>query len=294
MLRNQPAPKQEKERKITFFTKEAIRCPICDASFRREELFSGRVNADDLTDELHRTYKPTHAFGEVYPLAYEVDVCPSCFYAAFRPDFQAMAQKTGDFQRERIPYRVEEVQRIFPGLDYQDPRRLLEGAASYYLALLCYDGASKEFSPTIKSALSSLRAAWLCNDLHRKAPNENWDYVAGLLYRKARYFYRLALELEQSGKEPYSSLRNLGPDTDKNYGHEGVLYMWSILELKYGPKDDHDQRRERLASAKIAVARMFGLGKKTKAKPGPLLEMARDLYDRLKAELQEPDDDDEA
>ncbi len=232
------------------------------------------------------------AFGDVHPLAYEIEVCPACFYAAFRADFMPMAVKASAVLQERIEYRVEEVQRIFAGLDYQGQRRLLEGAASYYLALMCYEHASKDFSPTIKAALCALRAAWLCNDLHKKDPKENWDYVAGLFYRKARYFYRLALEREENGKEPYSSARNLGPDTDKNYGHEGVLYVSSILELKYGPKEDHEARRAHLEKAKIAVARMFGLGKKTKSKPGPLLDKGRELYERLKAELQDDSDED--
>jgi len=288
--RNQP-PKVEKERKITFYVKDPIRCPVCDATFHREELFSGRVNVHDLTDELHRTYKPLAAFGEVYPLAYEVDVCPSCYYAAYRPDFGPAGKKFQEPLRARIQNRVEAVQKVFSPLDFQAFRRPLEGAASYYLALLCYDGISKEFSPTIKGALSALRCAWLCNTLHAGAPNDNWDYVAGILYRKARFYYRAALELEQNGKEPYSIVRKLGPDTDKDYGHEGVLYMSAILELKYGPRKDQEKRRQRLAASKIAVARMFGLGKKSKAKPGPLLEKAHELYERLKVELQDFSDD---
>ena len=293
MQRIQTAKKPDKDRKVTFYAKEAIRCPVCDASFHREELFSGRVNADEMTDELHRTYKPLHAFGEVHPLVYELDVCPSCFYAAFRADFLPAGGKFSQALRDRIEARIEEVQRVFSPIDYQSPRGLLEGAASYYLALQSYELFSKEFAPTIKCALSSVRAAWLCHDLHAKAPNDNWDYVAGLFYRKARFYYRAAIELEQSGKEPYSSQRNLGPDTDKNYGHEGVLYTAAILELKYGPTDDADLRAERLKAAKVSVARMFGFGKKNKAKPGPLLEKARDLYDRLKAELQEGEEDEE-
>jgi len=291
--RIQTAKKPDKDRKVTFYAKDAIRCPVCDASFHREELFSGRVNADEMTDELHRTYKPLHAFGEVHPLVYELDVCPSCFYAAFRTDFLPAGGKFSQALRDRIESRIEEVQRVFSPIDYQSPRGLLEGAASYYLALQAYELFSKEFAPTIKCALSSVRAAWLCHDLHAKAPNDNWDYVAGLFYRKARFYYRASIELEQSGKEPYSSQRNLGPDTDKNYGHEGVLYMAAILELKYGPTDDADVRAERLKAAKVSVARMFGFGKKNKAKPGPLLEKARDLYDRLKAELQEGEEDEE-
>lgn len=293
MQRIQAEKKAVKDRKVSFYAKESTRCPVCDASFRREELFSGRVNADEMTDELHRTYKPLLAFGVVNPLVYELDVCPSCFYTAFRQDFIPAGTKYSSELRDRIELRVEDVQRIFSPLDYQAPRGILEGAASYYLALMSYELFSKEFAPAIKSALSSVRAAWLCHDLHASAPNENWDYVAGLFYRKARYFYRHALELEQTGKEPYSSQRNLGPDTDKNYGHEGVLYMAAILELKYGPTDNPAIRLERLKASKVSVARMFGFGKKNKSKPGPLLEKARALYERLKTELQEGDDDDE-
>lgn len=285
--------KEEKDRKVTFYVKEPIRCPVCDASFRREELFSGRVNADEMTDELHRTYKPLHAFGEVYPLIYEIDVCPSCFYAAYRQDFLAGGNKFQSLLKEKIEYRIEEVQRIFSPVDYQSPRKLIEGAASYYLAMHSYEYFSKDFAPHFKNGLSSLRAAWLCNELHSKASNDNWDYVAAIFYKKARFYYKLAIELEQNGKEPYSSIRILGPDTDKNYGHEGVLYVAAILELKYGPKDDHDSRQKRLKLAKTSIARMFGFGKKNKAKPGPLLEKARDLYDRLKAELEDGDEDDE-
>ncbi|MBN2874415.1 MAG: DUF2225 domain-containing protein [Spirochaetales bacterium] len=287
------AKKPEKERKVTFYTKDTIRCPVCDASFKREELFSGRINADEMTDELHRTYKPLQAFGEVYPLVYEIEVCPSCFYAAFRADFLPAGAKCSAELHERIDNRIQEVQKVFVPIDYQSPRGLIEGAASYYLALQSYELFSADFAPTIKSALASIRAAWLCHDLHAKAPNDNWDYVAGLFYRKARYYYRRALELEQNGQEPYSTQRNLGPDTDKNYGHEGVLYMAAILELKYGPTDDPVLRRERLKAAKVSVARMFGFGKKNKSKPGPILEKAHDLYERLKHELQEGDDEDE-
>jgi hypothetical protein len=41
------------------------------------------------------------------------------------------------------------------------------------------------------------------------------------------------------------------------------------------------------------VAKMFGLGKKTKSKPGPLVDKVRDLYELLKAELKQDDDEDD-
>ncbi len=292
-MQRTPPKKVEKDRKITFYAKESTRCPVCDGSFKREELFSGRLNVDDLTDELHRLYKPTQAFGEVIPLIYEVDVCPHCYYAAFHGDFMPGGIKAAGFIGDKFEERVQSIQRLFDKVDFQEARTLKEGLASYFLALQCYEYFAKEFSPTIKSALCCLRAAWLCKALHKRLPTENWDYMASLMYRKARFYYRLALEKEASGKEPYSSVHNLGPDTDKNYGHEGVLYMSAKLELKYGPTDNPAERNKRLNASKFAIARMFGVGKKTKSKPGPLLDKARELYDQLRNELKDAAEEDE-
>jgi hypothetical protein len=93
---------------------------------------------------------------------------------------------------------------------------------------------------------------------------------------------------EQSGKEPLSGGRNFGPDTDKNYGYEGVLYLTALLELKYGSRLDPGRRAAALGESKRAIAKLFGLGKSSKAKPGPLLEKARDLYDNLNKESTRP------
>ena len=38
---------------------------------------------------------------------------------------------------------------------------------------------------------------------------------------------------------------------------------------------------------------MFGIGRKSKAKPGPLVDKVRDLYEALKAELHQDEDEDE-
>ena len=58
------------EGKISYRAKNETACPVCDNTFRREELLTGggRMNAGDLTDELHRIYLPTQRYGEVYPL----------------------------------------------------------------------------------------------------------------------------------------------------------------------------------------------------------------------------------
>jgi len=293
MVRYAQKPENDKEKKVTFISKEPIVCPVCETSFNREELFSVLVNAGDLTEELHRTYIPMHNYGEVFPLVFELTVCPSCWYSAYRPDFLGIPNKVTGTLRDLTAARVETVQRIFAGADFSSPRGLLEGAASYYLAMLCYERLPKEFSPVIKQGLSALRAAWLCTYLDERRPGENFAYAGRVFYGKARFLYRLAIELEQKGKEQLTTVKWLGPDTDKNYGFEGILYLSAILELKYGPREDEAKRIETLDSSKRTIAKMFGIGRKSKSRPGPLVDKVRALYDQLKLELHQDDEEDE-
>ncbi len=281
----------DKKKKVTYMSTDQIRCPICDHPFKTEILFGGRLNAGDLTDELHRRYIPLKAYGEVHPLIYEVMVCPSCFYAAYKNDFAALKPKDVSAISDGESERIAAMERVFGPVDFNESRDLIEGAASYYLAMLCYERQNKDLAPTFKQGLSALRAAWLCDDLNAKRPGENFDYVAQIFYRKARFLYRHAVELEQTGKERFSLQKNLGPDTDKSYGYDGVIYLSGVLELKYGPKDDEAKRAEALETSKRNVAKLFGLGKSSKSKPGPLLDKARDLYDQIKHELHQEDDD---
>ena len=72
---------------------------------------------------------------------------------------------------------------------------------------------------------------------------------------------------------------------DKNYGYDGVIYLCGLLEYRYGQRQDGELRLKKLDEYKRAIARIFGLGKSSKAKPGPLLDTAKDLYDKISAEL---------
>ncbi len=282
----------DKELKLTFYAKETIHCPVCDASFRREELLSGggRLIAGRLTDELHRKYEPSAKYGEVYPLIYQPTVCPACWFASTESDFPLIPNAA----RERIMMdrdnRIADVQHLFPHVDFTSPRDLASGTAATYLVLRCYDFYPKEFSPTIKQAIQALRCGWLFDELNDKHAGQHYDWLSLLFKKKARFFYRQAILLEQSGKEPLSGIKNFGPDTDKNYAYEGALYLTALLELKYGPRESESDRIEALGNAKRTIAKIFGLGKSSKAKPGPLLEKARDLYDAINTELHETDD----
>jgi uncharacterized protein (DUF2225 family) len=287
--------KSDKAHTVTFYSKDQIECPICNSRFKREELMSGggRMIAGTLTDELRRLYEPSVKYGEIFPLVYTMTVCPKCYYAAFPQDFCVLDKESLAKIYDKMQDRYDSVKKLFTKVDFNGARTLSDGAASYYLAMLCYEVVDLKYSPTIKRGVCAIRAAWLFSELGKKYPEENYAYVANLLYRKALFFYRHAVELETSGKEMIANLKSFGPDLDKNYGFDGVLYLAALLEYKYGTHSDPAKRLELLATQRRALAKMFGLGKSTKNKPGPLLEHARNLYDKLVSELSVTGEEDD-
>jgi uncharacterized protein (DUF2225 family) len=275
-------------RKITFFSKSQSSCPVCEAGFLKEELLSGggRLIAGELTEELHRTFEPSKKFGEVHPLIYTLTVCPACHYAAFPQDFDSAEEEVLAKLRDQTKQRTDSVALIFSDLNFAEYRRLEEGIASYYLAMMCYEHFTKRFSPTFKRGLSALRAAWLLEALHHKNFGENYDYLARLFYRKARFFYLQAVELAQNGREPLDSSIHVGPDLDKNYGFEGFLYIAGLLEFRYGPRKDRDRRIRSLETARRIVAKLFGTGRVSKSRPSAILDKSRELYERMSEEIK--------
>jgi uncharacterized protein (DUF2225 family) len=278
--------------KISFMSKEEYTCPVCEASFHREELLSGsgRLIAGKITDELHRLYEPSVKYGVIYPLAYQATVCPECWFASMDKDFLAFPPHLKEKAMADREKRINGASLIFPSVDFTQGRDLVTGAASQYLTLCCYDYFSKEFSPTMKQAVAALRTGWLLDEMDAKYPGYHYDWLAVLHKKKSQFFYNEALAREQTGKENLSGVKNFGPDTDKNYSYEGALYLSALLKLKYGPRGNSEQRIESLENAKRTIAKIFGLGKSSKSKPGPLLENARELYDNINKELNETDE----
>ncbi|MGI5172366.1 DUF2225 domain-containing protein [Treponema sp. OMZ 840] len=285
---------------ISFYSKQKILCPFCKKQFAREEMLSGggRMIAGELTDELRRIFEPSVKFGPVYPMIYSVAACPVCHAALLWSDFERFADEESiEAILDNEDARKKSVQTVFPFYDLKRERTLLDGAAAYYLALLCYEKLSHAYSPTIKKAQISLRLAWLSGDLNNLCPDRGFDYIQSRFYRKALFLYQEALDYEINRIENITAIGNFGPDIDKNYGYDGVVYLCALLEYKYGQRQNLNERLQKLGELKRSIARIFGLGKSSKSKPGPLLEHSRDLYDNLTAELKEAnvlsfDDDD--
>jgi uncharacterized protein (DUF2225 family) len=283
---------EERELKLSIMTKEEYLCPVCETAFHREELLSGsgRLIAGELTDELRRLYQPSAKYGEVYPLAYVALVCPECWFASMEKDFSDLPREAKAHVRQDQEKRMSDVGRIFSNVDFHEQRNLVSGAASLYLVVRCYDFYPKEFSPTIKQGIAALRAGWLLDDMDKKYPGQHFDWAALLFKKKAQFFYSEAMQREQMGAETLSAVNLFGPDTDKNYAYEGALYLSGLLKLKYGVREDAEQWRSSLGEVKRTIAKIFGLGKTSKSKPGPLLEHARHLYDSISKELNETDE----
>jgi len=279
----------EGELKVTFQSKKEYVCPVCDTAFHKEELLSGggRLNAGELTEELHRLYIPSAKYGPIFPLIYQSIVCPSCWFASMESDFPVIPSENKAKAKENTQERKKAVALIFPDVNFRENRNLMDGAASQYLTLLCYDFYNKQTSPTIKQGLASLRCAWLVDELHKKFPEQHYDWLGTLFRKKAQYLYNEALAREQGGKETMSGMKAYGPDTDKNFAYEGMLYLCAYLRYNFGPAHDAAERRASLEDARRTIAKLFGMGKSSKDKPGAFLEIARKLYDTLNKEITE-------
>ena len=279
-----------KKPKISYWSKNRCHCPVCQNNFEREEMLSGsgRMIAGELTDELHRVFEPSAKYGQIYPVIYSIGACPKCHTALFWSDFEEIQDNNSlNALLADSKNRKEIVNNMFPYYELTRERNLLDGAAMYYLALLSYEKVDLSYAPTMKRAIISLRLAWICRDLQKIVPEHNYDYAAEVFYRKAQFFYEQTLINETQRIETIAKITNFGPDIDKNYGYDGVIYLNSLLEYKYGQKEDMQMRSKKLDANKRSIARIFGLGKSSKSKPGPLLEKSRDLYDKLTATLNE-------
>ncbi|WP_288517209.1 DUF2225 domain-containing protein [uncultured Treponema sp.] len=279
-----------KKPKISYWSKNRCHCPVCQNNFEREEMLSGsgRMIAGELTDELHRVFEPSAKYGQIYPVIYSIGACPKCHTALFWSDFEEIQDNNSlNALLADSKNRKEIVNNMFPYYELTRERNLLDGAAMYYLALLSYEKVDLSYAPTMKRAIISLRLAWICRDLQKIVPEHNYDYAAEVFYRKAQFFYEQTLINETQRIETIAKITNFGPDIDKNYGYDGVIYLNSLLEYKYGQKEDMQMRYKKLDANKRSIARIFGLGKSSKSKPGPLLEKSRDLYDKLTSTLNE-------
>jgi len=280
----------EESKKISFRQKNPTICPICKNEFFREEMFtgSGRLIAEKITDELRRLYKESQKFGKIYPLAYTLNVCPNCLYTAYPKDFNDITDDEIAKLHEMRSARKNAVAKFFGQLNFNEDRNLILGAASFMLAVDCYSFRRKNVSPTFKKGVSAIRAAWLFSDLAEEYPDQPYKKLSFFFYKKAYEYYLTILNLLQNGGEPADAAGNMGPDTDRNWGYEGILYVSAVLTVKYGTTEkDLSKRIENFNISKRYLSRLFGAGKTSKNTPTELLEKTRILFEKINGMIEQ-------
>lgn len=280
----------ENNLKISYRQKDKTVCPVCGCEFNREDMLTGggRLISGNITDELRRTFEKNNKYGVIYPLAYLVNVCPRCLYAAYPKDFGVLNGEELENIKKSTTNRLNSVKKYFGDINFNQDRNLELGAASYFLAVDCYNYRNKNVAPTFKKSVSSIRAAWLFSDMAAIYPDKPYAKISDFFYNKAYLFYMSCMDLVQSGGEPIEAAGNIGPDYDKNWGYEGIMYLCAVLTVKIGIKEpDINKRMENFEKTKRFLSRLFGSGKSSRATPGPLIDMTRDLYDKINKMLEE-------
>ncbi|MDX1957798.1 MAG: DUF2225 domain-containing protein [Leptospiraceae bacterium] len=273
-------------KKASFRAKEMTTCPICDTQHQKEQMFQGggRLIAGKLTQELRRLYEKNKKFGRINPNDYVISVCPRCLYAAYSKDWSTLSGAEIERIKQYAGDRKVNLEKILGPVDFNQERNLITGTASFLLAIDCYQHRVAGTAPTPKKAVSALKAGWYFDDLHNEFGHLGYDKVRDLMYQKATIWYGRTLEIMQTGSEPVDSVAGmLGPDTDNNWGFDGVIYLNAYLTMKFKDElaPDVNKRLEMLVRAKRMLAKLYGSGKSSKSKPSVLLDMARELYDEL-------------
>ncbi|SFB67685.1 hypothetical protein SAMN02745150_00093 [Brevinema andersonii] len=272
----------EKVQRVTFFSKNLITCPACGTEFQREELQTGRgrINAGDLTDELRRLYIPTQKYGTVNPLIYPIVVCPECFFAGLPSDMQKMTEVQISKINKDKGNRLNLIRKIFgETLNFRDYRNVITGLGSYILAFMNTIHLPKEFSPTARRGLYTLRAAWLADDVYKKTNLDHFKKLRQEMYRQALINYENALERQMKNIEPFDGFVWMGPDVDTNFGYDGILYITAILTLKnLDLFISCEEQINKIGRAKIVLSKIFGIGKSNKEKPKALVSLSKNLY----------------
>lgn len=274
--------------KISYRVSQASVCPICSTSHNHEELMTGRgrLIAGDLTTDFRRLYKPSAKWGIIYPLAYDIYVCPKCLFSSFQKDFQSLTADEIKPISQGRKHRQELITTLFSNnLDFTQNRDLILGAASYILAIDCYHFRQKKIAPTPKQAVSALRAAWLLDDLFKEIPFRPYDKAKEFYYLEATMLYNRTLDIlnSQSDEPIESSFPCMAPALTANWGFDSIIYLSSFLTLKYL---DHlspvlKEKIDIVIKLKKNLSKLYGTGKASSSRPAVIVNSIRDLYENL-------------
>ena len=208
------------EAKIGPFYQEQVACPICAEKIDAVRVRSRALRPVRRESDLRTIYKG------VNPLHYAVSVCPTCWYAAYNDDWEAL----DDTEQATLSADTDNRRQAALGLTLGGERDLSMVAASYLLALRCYD--FREADPRRRAGLLH-RLAWTARE-------------AGEPERERQY-----LEIaQQDYARAFESDDGL---TDS--GAVMLAYLWGDLALRLGDPKEAIRWFERTRRMEAAKAR---------------------------------------
>jgi uncharacterized protein (DUF2225 family) len=91
------------------------------------------------------------------------------------------------------------------------------------------------------------------------------------------------LDLLQSGEEKLEDAGRMGPDTDKEWGYQGLQYIVGVLVFRFAEEMEQDLRTriDIFERSRRMLAKMFGSGKADKNFPADLVDKTRDIHARM-------------
>ncbi|MBI4180068.1 DUF2225 domain-containing protein [bacterium] len=214
-------------------------CPVCGSKFQSENIRQNKLMQVTVDEDFHPHFEP------LSPLYYSVVVCPDCYYAERRQNFEELKGKT----LGAVKAGGGSLRQLGAGFNFRSIRNFALSIKSFELGALT---AQIKSEPSDVIGGMFLRAAWTC----RESGDESLEnvYLRKTLEYYEKAYMNEATEFGQLGTcgfqymmgEIYRRLGNLEKALE--------LYMRSVANKEIRQKPQVERlAREQLAAVKAKV-----------------------------------------
>jgi uncharacterized protein (DUF2225 family) len=141
----------------TFLLPKEIICPICGTKFKTKQIRDTKLKQSGRNQELRTIYQ------DIDPMVFEILVCPECYYARGRKEFD----KVGDIESRNLKNRTAQRKEKF-NLDFSAFGKYIFAISAYRLAIDCYESIIGNKGKVDDIAAGYLmRIAWMNDDMEK-------------------------------------------------------------------------------------------------------------------------------
>lgn len=245
---------------------KSIICPVCEVEFTVENVRQDAIRVKGRDTDFMVYYE------DINPNLYLVWVCPKCYYATLKDDFQTLTKKEQKVLQDTISKRYS----ISKMADFTKERDEILGMLSYELAGFCY---AERKSSNEKLAGIYLREAWIAREIG------DWDVERECL-EKGSTFYKKAFYEDYDLKMAKSEIMYLIGEINRRLGNyeEAISYLSKVFEDKEAKQKIADLAHDQYYLAKKELEELKGDVSQGGASHDKLLEIvikdaAKDLSD---------------